>query len=200
MKAAHALLAIAAAVGCRGRSPAERPVPREPIANVATAVERAAPAVEPAASIYDLPIELRDASGDAIGLDVGRGHPVLIAMFYASCPVACPVLTEELKQILAEAPPDVRVMLVSFDPARDTPEKLRALIAERALDARWTVAAAAEPDARALAAVLGVKYRRLDSGEFFHSATIVALDADGRPFARVDTLGQRATIVAALGR
>ena len=155
---------------------------------------------ELAPSVYDLPVSLRDANDHAIGLDISRGHPVLIAMFYASCPVACPVLIDELKRLVAEAPAGTRVLLVSFDAARDTPARLHQLADERRLDSRFTLAAAPEGDARALAAVLGFKYRKLANGEFFHGATIVALDREGRPVARTESFDQRATLLAALAR
>jgi protein SCO1/2 len=184
---------------CRAqRAPESVPAPAAPAAAPAAIETEAEPLGPP---IYDLDMALRDARGETIGLDVHRGHPTLVAMFYASCPVACPVLTEEIRTTLAEAArPDARVLLVSFDPARDTPEKLAELARERGLDERWTVAAPSEADARTLAAVLGVKYRRLASGEFVHGATIIALDGEGRPIARTDRLGQRDVLVSALAR
>jgi protein SCO1/2 len=197
-------LVLAAMAGCSSGASHQRPlVQGAPPTESATAI--AGPIAEPtelAPSIYELPIELRDARNVAVGLDVSRGHPVLISMFYASCPVACPVLIEEIKQIAGELPAamqhELRVVLVSFDPVRDTPASLHELVEARGLDERWTVAAASESDARTLAAVLGIKYRKLDNGEYFHSSTIVALDAQGRPIARTDVLGKRDELVAAL--
>jgi protein SCO1/2 len=184
---------IAMLAACGGNrvlpEPAPAPEPAEP------AIAR-----ELAPSIYDLPIELRTASGTTEPLGVTRGQPTLVAMFYASCPVACPVLIEEIRQTARELgdPADLRILLVSFDAARDTPAKLRELARERRLDDRWILASASDPDARALAAVLGVKFRKLDSGEFFHGATIVALDREGRPVGRTDAIGKREGLVAAL--
>jgi protein SCO1/2 len=196
------LIALAAIAACSGK-PASEPSVRAPVAPApAPAAEPMAAAVVDAPSIYDLPITVRDAADREVGIDVARGKPVLITMFYASCPVACPVLIDDLKRTLAALPPavraEVRVVLVSFDPERDTPEQLRALAATRGLDAQWTLAAARPADARALAAVLGIKYRKLESGEFFHSATIVALDRQGRPVVRATGFGQQEALIAAL--
>lgn len=192
------ILLIAALAACRATQPAPEPVPA---LDAAVSSTETAPTVPLGPSIYELELPLRDAKGHTIGLDVHRGHVTLVAMFYASCPVACPVLIDEIKTTLAEAGrADARVLLVSFDPARDTPEKLASLVAERGLDDRWTVAAAGEGDARTLAAVLGVRYRRLASGEFVHGSTIVALDGEGRPVARTDRLGQRDALISALSR
>lgn len=153
-------------------------------------------------SLYDLTIPLRRASGDQVGLDVDRGHPTLISMFYGSCAAACPVLVatigRALDQLPADARGEVRVVLVSFDPARDTPERLRELARIHRLDDRWTLASASDSDARTLAAVLGVRYRAVEGGQFFHTSAVVVLDRDGRQVARMDGLRDPAPLVAAL--
>ena len=42
---------------------------------------------------------------------------------------------------------------------------------------------------RAIAGVLGVRYRQLANGEFNHSSELILLDADGRILARSDKVG-----------
>jgi protein SCO1/2 len=91
-------------------------------------------------SVYQLAGSLRDQTGARVGLDVFRGHPVLVSMFYASCPDACPLLIEEIRQFESTLPvsvrADLRVLLVSLDPARDTPEALHRLARVRAIAGR----------------------------------------------------------------
>jgi protein SCO1/2 len=123
-------------------------------------------------------------------------------MFYGSCASACPVLVDEISRTLAALPPsvsaDARVLLVSFDAARDTPARLTELAQLHRLDERWTLAAAADDDARTLAAVLGIRYRAVPNGQFAHTSVVVALDRAGRPIARLDGIGDPAPLVAAL--
>ena len=177
MRAVLVALALAACSGGRHGAPAPAP----------------APTIAPAGpSLYDLPIELRDGRFDA-----QRGHPVLVAMFYATCPAACPAMIDDLSRVLAEAP-DTHVLLVSFDAARDTPSRLADLARVHRLDARWTLTAADESNARVLAAAIGLKYRRLPDGVFTHSTAIVALDPDGRVIARTDRLGDDESLVRTL--
>lgn len=210
------LLAVSFLFGCSHGSFGEssrRPAPAAPTPppDVSKPVVpvRALAVVEPEShanveSIYDLRIPLLDEKGTVKSLDVFRGHPVLITMFYGSCASACPLLTFDLKRIERQIPEptrsELRVLMVSFDAARDTPQVLTRLMRERSMDsARWSLASAADDDARELAGVLNIKYRRLDSGEFFHSSAIVLLDAQGRPRARLDGLGKDAApIVTAL--
>ncbi|MGE0404265.1 MAG: SCO family protein [Kofleriaceae bacterium] len=195
MKTIAAVLVLASCVQEHGRQPTA--VEAAP----AIAVEPVAPALDEP-SLYDLDIRLRTSDDVEIGLDVQRGHPVLVTMFYASCPVACPVLIEDLGRVAADLPADIqrdlRFVIVSFDAARDTPQVLRELIAKRHLDERWTVASANDADARTLAATLGFKFRALANGEYVHGATAVALDRDGRPIARSEQIGHREALRAAL--
>jgi protein SCO1/2 len=157
-----------------------------------------------APSIYDLGVHVTDESGALRQLDSFRGHPLLITMFYAGCANACPLLTRDLKRLDAQLPEpirsDVRVLMVSFDQPRDTPTVLSRLMRDQSMDTqRWTLANAADDDARQLAGVLGIRYRKLDNGDFFHSSAIVLIDAEGHPSARIDGIGRDpAPILAAL--
>jgi protein SCO1 len=145
-------------------------------------------------SIYALSASLVDQRGGQVGLDVFRGHRVLISMFYASCPDACPLLIADLQRIERELPQrvraDLRVVLVSLDPGRDTPEALLALAQARHVDeSRWRLLRAPEDTVREIAAVLGIKYRRLPDGNFNHSSIITLLDGNGVVVARDEAVG-----------
>jgi len=204
------LFALAATIGCTRH--ASQPAPRAhatvalplPVPTADPLVLGQAAAARSAPSLYELPIPLVDEHGVARTLDSFRGRPLLISMFYGSCAAACPLITSDLKRIEQKLPASaraaVRIAMVSFDPARDTPAVLAQLKRERGVDsARWTFASASDDAARDLAGLLGIRYRRLDNGAYFHSSAIVLLDAEGRPQARLDGLGNDVTpIVSAL--
>ena len=146
-------------------------------------------------SVYEVSAALVDQHAQPVGLDVFRGHPVLISMFYASCPDACPLLIADLQRIEMELPPnaraDLRVVLVSLDPGRDTPEALQALARAHGVDeSRWRFLRAPDDSVREIAAVLGIKYRRLPDGNFNHSSIITLLDRAGVIETRVEGIGQ----------
>lgn len=148
-----------------------------------------------APSLYDLPMALTDQRGATVRLDDFRGHPVLISMFYASCPHACPMLISDVKAIErdldAATRADLRVVLVTFDPAHDTPAVLQRLAEQHGVDqARWRFAIASDADVRTLAAALNIKYRRLPDGSYNHSSLITLLDGRGATVAKVDGLKQ----------
>jgi protein SCO1/2 len=147
----------------------------------------------PGESVYQLPMSLIDQNGRTSTLAALRGQPVLVAMFYTSCDNVCPMIAWQLRRIEQALPEAerarLRVLMVSFDPARDTPEALRKFAtAHKADPSRWVVARAEENEVRNLAAVLGLRYRELDNGVFNHSSVITLLDADGMIRARTADL------------
>lgn len=149
--------------------------------------------VEAGPSLYALTMNLVDQDGKTIGLDVWRGHPVLVGMFYASCPSACPLFVSTIEGVESSLDDrtraDLRVLLVSFDPA-DSPEVLAKLADKHHVDrARWRFASGTDDQVRDLAAALGVKYRKLPDGNFNHTSPLVLLGSDGAIHARVESVG-----------
>ncbi|MFG6488394.1 SCO family protein [Roseateles sp. BYS78W] len=147
----------------------------------------------PGDSIYQLDATLTDQRGQPVKLDAARGQPVLVSMFYTSCQFVCPMLIDAARDTQAALTDAqrrrVKVLLVSFDPARDTPEKLAAMARERGLDAsQWTLARTDPATVRKIAALLKFQYRQLPDGEFNHSAELILLDADGRIATRTSML------------
>ena len=146
------------------------------------------------ASLYQLHEKLLSQDGKAINLDVYRGKPVLVSMFYASCPATCPLIIDTLRAVERKLDEpkrkQLRVLLVSIDPERDTPTALRKLADERHIDtSRWTLAHADAAAVRRIAAALSIQYRKLPDGQFSHSAIISALAADGKIVVQSAELG-----------
>jgi len=166
-------LLLLAALSCPPLAPAQGPLPPD--------------------SLYQLGARLTTQDGALAGLDLHRGHPVLISMFYGSCPAACPMLITAMQAYeshLDEASrARLRVLMVSFDAARDGPAQLAGIAKlHRADPVRWTFSSAPDNDARRIAALLGISYRRQPGGEFDHSLLITLLDAQGRVLASTSKL------------
>jgi protein SCO1 len=157
----------------------------------ATAGDGGPPSGTPGDSVYQLTDAFQDQRGAEARLDVFRGHPVLMSMFYASCTDTCPLLIAELHRIEASLAPalraDLRVILVSLDPARDTPSALGRLADTHRIDAaRWRLLRGTDDSVRDVAAVLGVKFRRLSKGTIDHSTVIAVLDRRGVVESRIE--------------
>jgi protein SCO1/2 len=161
---------------------------------------------DPPGSLYHLEAALTNQAGESHGLDVYRGHPVLIAMFYGSCPATCPLIIDTLRaterELTAVQRANVRVLLISIDPDRDTTAALSALAVSRHVDTtRWAMARTDEASVRKIAALLNVQYRKLPGGDFNHSTVIALLSPDGELQASSSNLGHAdATLLVALRR
>jgi protein SCO1/2 len=148
----------------------------------------------PGDSVYHLDIPLVDQDGNGSHLADRRGKPQLVSMFYTSCKFVCPLIIDSLRLTERSFDPAERqrleVLVLSFDPERDTPTQLKSVFDKRKLDARrWTLARTEAPNVRKLAAALDIRYRALADGDINHATALVFLDADGRIVARSDTLG-----------
>jgi protein SCO1/2 len=148
----------------------------------------------PADSYYQLDTPLETHRSEQAAFSSFAGESALVSMFYGSCPHVCPMLISTIREIEKQLPTDARekfkVALISVDPERDDPVALRAL-AERhdVLNDRWTFARTDEHQTRALAAVLGIKYKALPNGDFNHTTAMILLDASGHEIARSGKLG-----------
>ncbi len=154
-------------------------------------------------SIYNVTSTWTDASGKRLQLKSFAGSPVVVSMIYTSCPAICPMIVSDMQRLERELPPNVRgkvrFVVISFDPVRDTPQRLAQYAKERRLPSRWTLLTGAADDVRELAAVLGMRYRATDTGDFAHSTLITVLDAKGVVLQRLVGLRQDpASAVSAL--
>lgn len=134
-------------------------------------------------SLYQLDSSWTNDARSSIKLVSFRGRPQVVIMFFTSCEYACPVLVHDLKRIEAALPGNVLTnvgfALVSFDTERDTPEALATYRKNHELAANWTLLRGAPDDVLELAALLGVKFKKDQRGQFAHSNIITVLDANG---------------------
>lgn len=148
----------------------------------------------PANSVYHLQASVEDQDGHISGLDRYKGKPVLVTMFYASCPHVCPMLMSTIMQTEArlstEELAELRVLTISIDPERDTPDKLLETLERHSADSsRWSLVRPEPGDVRTIAGVFGIKYKQLPDGEFNHTTKIILLDREGVQVASTSQLG-----------
>jgi protein SCO1/2 len=134
-------------------------------------------------SLYQADVTFTTDAGRAFTLGELRGRPVVLAMFFASCGYACPLIVSDIEALRAKLPAEIRervaFVLVSFDTARDTPAALATYRTQRNLDGQWTLLHGSDDSVRELAALLGVKFKREADGTFSHSNLITILNAQG---------------------
>lgn len=150
----------------------------------------------PAASVYQLDVGLQDQQGHAWHWADRRGQVQIVSMFYTSCSMVCPMIVDAMKltarAVNTPGRAPVSLLLVSFDPARDTVAVLHDYAQRRQLPSPpWLLARAGSPaDTRQIAAMLGLQYRQLPDGDFNHSSELILLDAEGRIVTRTAVIGR----------
>ncbi|SAL30847.1 electron transport protein SCO1/SenC [Caballeronia peredens] len=134
----------------------------------------------------DLDFSLVDDGGAPVTGQSFAGRTTLVYFGYTHCPDVCPETMARLMQVLQRVGPDAdrtRIVFVSVDPARDTPELLRSYV--RAFDDRHAVGLtgtgrAIEKVAQRYRVAYQMEKRDPDgSYEVTHSSAVYIFDADG---------------------
>jgi protein SCO1 len=132
------------------------------------------------------PLALVDHDNRPFDADRVRGGWSFLFFGFTGCPDACPVTMSALAQtnkLLADLPERVRprVVMISVDPERDTPERLAAYV--KAFDPAFVGATAAKPVIDELAKRMGVlaAIRPLEGDNYTvdHTTSVFLVDPDG---------------------
>ena len=134
----------------------------------------------------DLRFRLVGGGDRAVTAHQFRGENVLLYFGYTHCPDACPLTMTHLHGVMVDLGPlakDVRILFVSVDPARDTPQVVQEYAA--AFDPRAIGLTGDMREIEALAKRYRVAFKRgpdLPGGgyEVTHSSAIYVCDTRGR--------------------
>jgi protein SCO1/2 len=132
------------------------------------------------------PLALVDQDNRPFGADRLRGGWTFVFFGFTSCPDVCPVTMSALAQtrkLLADLPEAQRprVVMISVDPQRDTPERLATYV--KAFDPSFVGATGTKPAIDELAQRMGVlaAIRPLDGDNYSvdHTTSVFLVDPDG---------------------
>ncbi|HEU0290100.1 MAG TPA: SCO family protein [Burkholderiales bacterium] len=130
-------------------------------------------------------LALTTQHGKRLTTDDLKGRPLAIAFGFTHCPDVCPTTLLEWSNALAELGPagdKLKVLFVSVDSERDTPEKLKGYMA--AFDARITALTGSPEEIAAAAATLDAFYEKVPGADgsftFDHSIKTYVLDGEHR--------------------
>lgn len=157
-------------------------------------------------SLYNLDSEWQNQEGKTVKLPELQGRVQLVAMIFTNCSYACPRIIADLKRIESDLQKsdrdDVGIVLVTMDPERDTPERLKEFATTNKLDAsRWTLLTSKTENIQELGVLLNMKYRQETDGNFAHSNIISVLNEKGELVHQQEGLGTspEATVKAIQG-
>ncbi len=145
-------------------------------------------------SIYNLPSKWTNQDGQDLEMKDMKGKVLVMVMIYTSCKAACPRLVADMRNMEQRIPKkikdNVKFVLVSIDPAVDTPERLKSFAIENKMTGnQWVFLRSTEENTREFAAVLAVNYKKIDPIDFSHSNIISVFNADGELAYQQEGLG-----------
>lgn len=132
-------------------------------------------------SIFNLTSEWKTQNNETIHLTDLKGKVMVVVMIYTSCEAACPRLVADMRNIYDKVDnPDVDYLLVSIDPEKDTPEKLKAYAKDEHLEGdQWILLQGGLDDVREFSNVLSMKYKKISPIDFSHTNIISVFDKNG---------------------
>ena len=142
------------------------------------APELAGTPLQNAPAVADL--ELVDATGATVALGDFDGEMQFLFFGFTRCPDVCPLTMGKLATFYREAgePDDVRVVMVTVDPAHDTPQVVQRYASGFHPDFVGLSGTAEQVAAAAKRFYIGVN--EAAPGDIQHTDMVVVVDADGR--------------------
>jgi len=143
-------------------------------------------AVDITGADYAKDFALKDTDGKVRTMADFKGKVVVLFFGYAQCPDVCPTTMTEMAQVKQELGKDgdrLQVVFVTVDPARDTPEVLKAYMG--AFDPSFIALIPTPDELVATAKDFKVYYKKVEgktptSYSMDHSAASFVYDAQGR--------------------
>jgi protein SCO1/2 len=126
---------------------------------------------------------LEDQNGQRISLSEYRGRVVLLTFLYSTCGDACVVIGQQIRGALNEMEEAharlPAVLIVSADPAADTPANVRRFLAEVSLTGRAQYLTGTAAQLRSIWHAYEVKPASVGAHEFDEYAPVLLLDPAG---------------------
>jgi protein SCO1/2 len=126
------------------------------------------------------PFTLTDQSGRRTSLSDQRGRVVVLAFVYPTCGSTCVLIAQQIRGALDELPRPVPVLLVSADPAADTPARVRRFLAQVSLSGRARYLTGSTAELARVWGAYGVLGASAGKAAFDRSAPVLLLDRRGR--------------------
>ncbi|MEK8081876.1 SCO family protein [Pseudomonas sp. XK-1] len=130
-------------------------------------------------------LSLTNQDGQAVAVDQLKDQWSLLFFGYTFCPDICPATLAQLRQLQGQLPPEtlskLRIVLVTVDPNRDTPEQLKKYLDY--FDAGFIGLTGEEATLQKLANAVSIPYIPADTSKenytVDHSGNLVIIGPDG---------------------
>jgi protein SCO1 len=154
------------------------PSPASPASSAAAAsgFDGAALPAGPAAPAFTL----TDQSARSVSLQEERGRVTILAFLYSTCPSTCVLVAQQIRGALDELGPGAAALLVSVDPAADTPAHVSAFLRKVSLAGRVRYLTGSREQLSGIWRSYRIVPASAGESAFARSATVILLDRRGR--------------------
>ncbi|MBD8495413.1 SCO family protein [Pseudomonas syringae] len=127
--------------------------------------------------------KLRDTQGNYKSLSSYRGYMPLVFFGFTQCPAVCPTAlarAAQIKKLLGADAPIFKVIFITLDPERDTPQIIEKYV--KAFDPDFEALSGTLEETAAVAKEFGVFYEKVPLGDTYtmsHTATSYVYDSRG---------------------
>jgi len=123
---------------------------------------------------------LTDQLGRPVSLSDYRGQVTVIAFLYSTCGAGCTVIAQQIRGALDELPRPVPVLVVSADPAADSPARVAGFLAANSLTGRVRYLTGPLTRLRSLWRAYRIAPAAAGRAAFERNAAVLLLDGQGR--------------------
>lgn len=147
-------------------------------------------------NVLALETKWKNERGEAVSLSAFKDKWYALTFVYTSCAGSCPLTTKKLKRLdaaLVKAGKPLQLVVVSLDPAHDTPAEVAKYRERYGLtgEQRWQVLVGDDAQVRTLTMLLEFKYtRNPESGVILHDNTVFLVAPGGEVKTSMSSLDQ----------
>jgi protein SCO1/2 len=123
---------------------------------------------------------LTDQLGHSVSLASYRGQVVVLTFLYSTCGATCQLIAQQIRGALDELPRPVPVLIVSADPAADTPARVSRFLAQVSLAGRVRYLTGSDAQLRPVWQAYRTAPAAAGRSAFERTAAVRLLDRRGR--------------------
>lgn len=152
-------------------------------------------------SIFNAETKWKDEKNNDFLLRELKGKKFIVAMTYTSCQGSCPMTVSKLKRaenLFVQKNIPVDIVLITFDPVFDTPEKHLAFYREKMgiKKTNWHFLTGTDNETRKISMILGIKYSRNPVSKIInHDNKILLINENGEIEKMVESLSENESML-----
>jgi protein SCO1/2 len=126
------------------------------------------------------PFTLTDQRGRRVSLGQYRGQVTILTFLSSACPPTCPLVAQQIRGALDELGHPVPTLIVSADPAADTPAAVRRFLGEASLTGRVEYLTGTRAELTPIWRAYNVVPAQLGDAGSPHPAAVLLIDRAGQ--------------------